>query len=296
VYLINDNEGNDFTFLKHSSTDVWINEDAFEQARKDLPTQERRGIQAPPLDQSNPEVRALASVATTDVLSVGISNAPVGLCLNPAVAEARAGWFSFGYLVRRAATVSMDVAESELNLGIQPILDFSSPFAPPSARIFLSDALENGAGYCTHLGDPDRFERLLELIVGTGSPANRTFVDPLVSPGHADECQTSCPRCLRDYGNMAYHPLLDWRTGLDMARLALDANAQVDLHQPYWADLLYGSIGFADQYFNALELVPDELGGLPAGLNTVDNEVVILVHPLWDQTRSNLRSDVAAPG
>ena len=38
------------------------------------------------------------------------------------------------------------MAESEIDVGIQPVMDFSSPFAPPSARVFLSDALENGAG------------------------------------------------------------------------------------------------------------------------------------------------------
>ena len=99
----------------------------------------------------------------TDILSVGIRSAPVGLCLNPAVPEARAAWYSFGYLVRRAAATQMDVNEDELNLGIEPILDFRVPFAPPSARLFLSDSLDNGAGYCTHLGDPKRFEELLTI-------------------------------------------------------------------------------------------------------------------------------------
>ena len=37
---------------------------------------------------------------------------------------------------------------------------------------------------------------------------------------HADACDTSCNKCLRDYGNMSYHPLLDWRLAIDMARLA----------------------------------------------------------------------------
>jgi DEAD/DEAH box helicase domain-containing protein len=56
------------------------------------------------------------------------------------------GTTSFGFLVRRAAAVWLDVAESELDLGIQPVMD---PNRPPSARIFISDTLENGAGYST---------------------------------------------------------------------------------------------------------------------------------------------------
>src|SRR5262249_50049197 len=138
VYRINDNDGADFVFKKLANQDVWITEEAFEQALRDLPPAERRAISQPQLDSGEqPARRALAAISNTDVLTAGIADVPVGLCLNPAVPEARAGWYSFGFLVRRAAAVSLDVAESELDLGIQPIMDFSSPFAPPSARVFL---------------------------------------------------------------------------------------------------------------------------------------------------------------
>jgi hypothetical protein len=294
VFLVNDNGGADFEFKKLSGSDVWISEEAFTQALQDLPQRERN-IRVPPFDPAEPPLRrALASIAKTDVLSVGIADAAVGLGLNPAVPEARAGWSSFGFMVRRAAAVSLDVAESELNLGIQPVLDFSSPYAPPSARVFLSDSLENGAGYCTHLGNPELFEELLKFILGTSSPPDDSFHGPLVGAEHAEACETSCHRCLRDYGNMAYHPLLDWRTGIDMVRLALDSNTTIDLEAPHWASLLDGDTGFTRRYFDGLELTPTVLGGLAAGINAVDREVIVLVHPLWDHDRSNLRADVAS--
>ena len=43
-----------------------------------------------------------------------------------------------------------------------------------------------------------------------------------LTASHADLCNTSCPDCLRSYSNLAYHNLLDWRLGMDMASLALD--------------------------------------------------------------------------
>jgi len=292
VYRINDNDGSDFIFQKLANQDVWITEEAFSQALQDLPPSERRAISQPRFDPGEqPCRRALAAISNTDVLTAGIADVPVGLCLNPAVPEARAGWYSFGFLVRRAAAVWLDVAESELDLGIQPIMDFSSPFAPPSARVFLSDTLENGAGYCTHLGDPARFEALLEFIVGAGTRPDLSFWRPLVDPPHEEECASSCHRCLREFGNMAYHPLLDWRTGLDMTRLALDANAQIDLAYPYWATLL---ARIAAPYFGGLGLTHRPLAGLDAGIDAAQRYAVVLTHPLWDKDRSNLRSDVAA--
>lgn len=292
VYRVNDNDGSDFVFQKLANQDVWITEAAFHQALQDVPLSERRAISLPRFDAGEqPRRRALAAIANTDVLTAGIADVPVGLCLNPAVPEARAGWYSFGFLVRRAAAVWLDVAESELDLGLQPIMDFSSPFAPPSARVFLSDALENGAGYCTHLGESGRFEALLEFIVGAGTPPDDSFWRPLVDTPHEEECASSCHRCLREFGNMAYHPLLDWRTGLDMTRLALDPHAQIDLRYGYWATLVART---AVPYFTGLGLTPVQLGGLHAGVDTAQRHAVVLTHPLWDSQRANLRADVAA--
>jgi hypothetical protein len=158
--------------------------------------------------------------------------------------------------------------------------------------VFLSDTLENGAGYSTYLGDPDRFEELLLFILGRlGSPPDDSFLQPLVAPTHEAECAGSCHRCLREFGNMAYHPLLDWRTALDMVRLALDPNAQIDLQYGYWATLVDRIAG---PYFDGLGLARASFAGLEAGLDQMNNQAVILTHPLWDADRSNLRSNVAA--
>lgn len=296
VYRINDNDGRDFLFEKVSGQDVWITDEAFNQALLDLSENDRRAVRPPQYDQPPQQLRrALAAISTTDVLTAGITTTPVGLCLNPAVPEARAAWYSFGFLVRRAAVVRLDVAEDELELGVQPVMDFSSPFAPPSARVFVSDSLENGAGYSTRLGGAAEFEELLLFILGllTGADAQRSkdFYEPLADADHERECASSCHRCLREYGNMAYHPLLDWRLALDMARLALDSGAQIDLTYGCWAPLMART---AAPFFQGLNLVATSLGGLAAGINTITNEAVILTHPLWDRDPSNMRPELAA--
>ncbi len=250
-----------FEFKKVDGQHIWISEDAFDQALQDLPQNERAAIRPPQCDLTvQPLMRALAAIATTDVLTAGIDAAPVGLCLNPVIPEARAAWCSFGFLLRRAAAVRLDVAESELDIGVQPVVDFSSPFAPPSARIFISDSLENGAGYSTHLGDPGRFEELLLFMLG-------------------------------QLGQKSQHPLLDWRTAIDMARLALDPGAQIDLTPDWWVPLVART---AVPYFQGLNLTPTTLAGLPVGTSAATNEAIILTHPVWDTDRANLRPDVAA--
>jgi hypothetical protein len=294
VYRINDNDGQDFTFRKVSGQNVWITQEAFDQALLDLPERERRAIRAPAFDNAS-LTRALAAISSTDVLTAGLNAVPVGLTLNPAIPEARAAWYSFGFLLRRAAAVRLDVSEDELDLGLQPVMDFSNPFSPPSASVFISDSLENGAGYSARLSGPVEFEELLLFMLGslTGPSAAQSaaFYNPFVAPTHEAECATSCHRCLREYGNMAFHPLLDWRLGLDMARLALDDSVPIDLSQGYWASL---TARVAAPFFAGLDLAQTLLGGLPAGVNGFKNEAVFLTHPLWDQDASNLRPELAA--
>jgi DEAD/DEAH box helicase domain-containing protein len=286
IYRVNDNEGSDFLFEKLAGTDVWISLDAYRIAVQNQSPNGRASASDPPMDKAvQPLTRALAAISSTDVLTAGINFAPVGINLNPKYPEGRAAWYSFGFILRRAAAVTLDVAESELEVGIQPVMDFSSPFAPPSARIFISDSLENGAGYSTHLGAPHEFEKLLEFILGLGAEPSRNFIGPLVLADHETECASSCHRCLREYGNMAYHPLLDWRLGLDMVRLALDARTDIGLHYDYWSSLVER---IAPNYFAGLGCTPAVFGALHSGIDPINNEAIILTHPMWDISRGGI--------
>ena len=298
IYRINDNDGSDFEFRKLEHRHFWMVEEAFDNALRDLPVAEQRRIQRPSFDSATPRVRrALAAISKTDVMAAGINVVPVGLGLNPSKPEAKAAWYSFGFLVRRAAAVSLDVNESELDLGIQPTPDLSTPFAPPTARIFISDSLENGAGYSTFLGDPVRFEELLRFVLGQARPSwtrgtpPDSFHRPLVTTPHSHNCVSSCHRCLREFGNMAYHPILDWRLGLDMAQLALDPNTPIDLTTGHWSDLV---ARFAPSYFGGLQLQMRTFDVLLGGVDPFSHEAIILTHPLWDTDSSNARPEVAA--
>ena len=205
VYVVNDNDGRLFTFEKLAQGETWATQDALAAA----------GSNNPRIDATaGSDQRALASVKVTDVMVLGITSWPVGLQKSPAGAgglEVRAALFSFGFLLRRAAADYLDVHEREINVGLRVLRDASGDII---GQVFISDSLENGAGYASLLGQPQEAERLLQYVLGQ-PPQAPTFYGFLVGQQHAgpgaNACRTSCPDCLRDFSNLPYHPILDWR-------------------------------------------------------------------------------------
>ena len=124
--------------------------------------------------------------------------------------------------MRSSAAALMDVDTMEFNAGFRPIREENRA----AGQAFLSDTLQNGAGYCWWLGKPENFRQLLAQGSDLSTEHN---LQVWSSEAHATECDTSCNRCLRDFYNLSYHGLLDWRLAIDMARLALDPKATVDL-------------------------------------------------------------------
>ena len=281
VYIINDNNGRLFDFEKLAQGETWVTRPALEKVEENNP-------QIDPgagIDQ-----RALGSVKTTDVMVLGIVDWPAGVRTSPAGDDGlgvRAALYSFGFLVRRAAADRLDVHESEIKVGLRVLRDAAGDIV---GQIFISDSLENGAGYASLLGEPGETEALLQYMVGQSSP---TFYDFLVGQKHAGPgpgaCTTSCPDCLRDFGNLPYHSILDWRLGLDLARLALDSNATIDFTVPYWRGL---DTAAAAPYFAAKPGWQQvTFGGLQAGRR--GNHVEIITHPLWDCDPSNFGPQLA---
>jgi len=271
VYVINDNDGRLFPFQKLVPGETWATPLALANV----------GVLNPTFDAgAGVDVRALGSVKTTDVMVLGIQAWPTGVRRSPAGADVLAvpaALYSFGFLVQRAAADLLDVQEErELKVGLRVLRDATGDVI---GQIFVSDTLENGAGYASLLGQPTVTENLLRYVVGQSSP---TFYGFLVSSQHAgpglNACTTSCPDCLRDFSNLAYHSILDWRLGLDLARLALDPAAAIDFSVSYWQGL---DAAAAAPYFAAMPGWQHvTFAGVQAGQR--GNIVELVTHPLWD--------------
>ncbi|MEV4633548.1 DEAD/DEAH box helicase [Rhodococcus coprophilus] len=211
-YVINDRGGSLFRFQPVKPGQYWqgsyISLDAVSAGLV------RDDISAGPV-----QTFALGSVQPTDLMFVGSAN-PVrsgeGLRLNldggnpqpsgvPDRSEGRrAAWYSLAFLLRTAAATFLDVQPTELTAGLYS----GQVDDQPTLFAFVADTLENGAGFSTHLGRADVFPEFLSAV--------QTYIDELGEDGHAEECSSSCYRCLRDYGNMAFHAFLDWRLARDL--------------------------------------------------------------------------------
>jgi hypothetical protein len=223
-FVINDNGGNLFAF-RPAAKDKWdwrgyVSVDAI---AKDL--------LHPASATGEPFSVALGAVQPTDFLFLGPDN-PVraidGLRLNltaesrqpsgprETVDGRRGAWYSLAFLMRTVAASYLDVLPLELTAGIYAGMAGDQP----AQYAFIADTLENGAGFATHLGSAAVLPELLEAV---GS-----YLSGLEKDGHADECSASCYRCLRDYGNMAYHALLDWRLAKDLFGLLRGDGLLVD--------------------------------------------------------------------
>jgi hypothetical protein len=206
---------------------------------------------------------------------------PAGVYADPRCVSGRAAWYSFAFLLRTAAATLLDVDVQELQAGIRTL----QIGGQPRGQAFMSDSLENGAGYCRWLATSENFERLLitacDLSSGQVAPK-------WITPEHASRCDTSCNDCLREFYSMQYHGLLDWRLALDMARLARDSSAALDLEAPLgpgvrtpWMPLVDGDDAPVSRTMRQFGFSFFSADGQPCFVSQRRNKVLIACHPLW---------------
>lgn len=222
---------------------------------------------------------ALLARRQTNILLTGIYKWPDGVFANPANPEGRAALYSFAFWLRTISSAYLDIDPEELQSGIRTYEVEGVPFA----EAFLCDKLENGAGYCEYLGA--HFAELLEHSNPNARPnGQESIATKWLHESHSD-CDTSCNKCLRDYNNMPFHGLLDWRLALDMARLAASDQTIVDLvtnwgqYENPWQRMLRGPIPAAMRRLHFNQLDPGT--ELRVYMKNNRNKILIETHPLW---------------
>lgn len=297
IYRLNDNGGQDFTFVKEGGAERWFVESAEDVARESLRTeQDAPPFQPRPRDATMPPVvYSLGARISTDVLVLGIRQAPsTWIDLNPMRAEAKAAWYSLAYMLRKAIAIRLDIDVAELDCGIQAHReDDLDPGFYPVARVFLADTLENGAGYASIYGDPSEMSSLLDWILDADTQGS--FRSLWEDPTHAERCQSSCYQCLREYGNMGLHPILDWRLALDLAQLLRSGQEDhLTLTGSRWESVVANTVepllfawGLED--INTQSSISS---GVLVDVQDGERRVGIL-HPLWSTVPARYNSDLA---
>lgn len=254
VFEINDNRGADWRFAPEVGGHGWLCVDALTPGR---------GWEVA-VDDSQERMVALSSSKRTDVLVIGADEdrLKAGLTLRPDSIARRAAWYSLGFLLRGAAARLLEVRTDEIEVGLRSILHAGDW----RAQVFLSDSLANGAGYCTHLGQPDEFSALLDA-------AHEWSIQLDVHGPPGKTCDSACYDCLKDYRNMHYHGLLDWRLAVDL--LDILRGDSLDVWRR-WNEL--ASTGIDEM--QALDLERTNIGGYDVA--RFDDRHLVSVHPFHD--------------
>ena len=160
----------------------------------------------------------------------------------------------------------LDIESRELKVGLRV-----SSFEPP--EIFISDELANGAGFATYISQPEHFASLVKHT-------EEFFGELEDDPSHY--CDTSCYDCLREYYNMPYHPLLDWRLARDMLVLGSQGTFTAEPWLDIEMDLAHT---LADEFGGS----PEELPGPAWSATTTGGPRFIVCHPFESVARPGPR-------
>lgn len=264
VTVINDNDNHLFEFHAKEPNMVVVNDTSLyrdDRIPGDLPSN--------PISED--PYGAIGAIFTTDVLSFyfdnaqGVGNHGLFESGMPSTTPALA---SFAEFAKLAIATELDISPDEFRVGRQPI---TIPDKGKTEQVFLADALENGAGYARWASDPANFSRALSRFYADTS-------EQWTRPIHAENCDRSCPDCLRSYSNRFSHGLLDWRLALDLAELTLG----LPLGTGRWIDGAEARIANAFAAFCAksrLEVSVEQHAGL--AVIHKDARALVLGHPLW---------------
>ncbi len=259
IALINDNDGRLFEFYRDHASFVVKDPSLYNEENKPYEP-----------DAKDPEkTGAIGAIFKTDVLTIDLTNIAPGAGNNGALdlrqPSAEAALASFSEFAKTAAAIELDVDPSEFRTGRQPL---SLPDCK-TQRLFMADALENGAGYSRRLFEP-----------GLLAAAISKHYDDMAAQWQGlrhQHCDRSCPDCLRNYSNRRQHRLLDWRLALDAAELFLGKPLQTGRWLAHAEDHAHRFVGLCQMPGVAAR----EANGLWAV--TSGTTALLLCHPLWPQ-------------
>lgn len=266
VAVVNDNGGDGFRFLKRDPNLVFVSETEY---RDDTIPKALEGQSLEVLGAG-----AIGAIFTTDVLSIrvlgegGFGNNGV-LETTSRQPSSRPALASFSELLRLAVATYLDVSPDEFRVGRQTCL---SDTGIRTEQIFLADALANGAGYARRVAQPDHMRRALEEFLEQGGRKWEGV-------SHADDCDRSCPDCLRNYANRFQHGLLDWRLALDVSELVLGKPLSMDR----WGKFMARSAQQFQEFCHraGLSTFTEEHEGLVCVVRDDERKALVLGHPLW---------------
>lgn len=257
VHLINTNNSKLYEVGRVKNSNMYVDKSCFPKGKYPSLVDEKK--------------IALIASKTTGVLTVRINNHSSKLNLNSLpensdnYREVRAAFISWGYLLQRAICDFLDIENSEIEVGFQVN-------EQKSGEIFFVERLENGAGYCSYLSGQIDKTIPSQALISPFTKGERLY-DFYTSDEHQKNCQSSCYDCLNDYYNQYEHDILNWRLGLDLAKLSKYEDVFIDFSSVYWTKYLQ-EIANRFEHEKADE-------NLYIIYNKDDGKRILISHPFW---------------
>lgn len=200
------------------------------------------------------------------------------------IRDIRSAFISWGYLLRKSITDFLDINDSELNLDF-----FVTKDKQPG--VYMMEQLVNGAGYTSYIANSNgkgldstsQRKVLCDNLLDEKNPDS--IYSFLNRNTHKENCECSCYDCLRDYYNQRQHSSINWRLGVDLAKLASkNETPNYFGENNYWNKIILDRI-------SALEKVEKmkKGGSVSVSADVKDDaillvygtEIYVLYHPLW---------------
>lgn len=244
------------------------------------------------LENTLPVYFALIATKVTGIFEVFINNENPNLCLNPQNAidleqqsAIRGAYLSWGMMMRKCIADYLTIDQNELIVDILT----REINGESCTGVYFAEKLENGAGYTTYLGnagsEKQRDILINPLLPGSKSVGKYDLYKTLVQKdNHRALCNSSCYDCLRDYYNQKNHSVLNWRLGLDLARIAAEKDFVPPIMETsgYWRSKIKESIDIlkADSSLKIEEKAYTETWFIE-----VNEKQFIIVHPFWSKKK-----------
>jgi DEAD/DEAH box helicase domain-containing protein len=280
VLILNDNNGKLFTLTVAPDKSIMVLHQSLCSPSAVDKTVGLRDLSSAQANDS--ELAAIGCVKVTDLCLLNFEsellNKKTKVLDITEVPAAKAATRSFAELFLKTAATELDVGISELQVGFQSRRTENGQSVVE--QIFISDSLENGAGYASVISTSEMIEKILDQIL---HHTKHQFEKKL----HSSHCDSSCPDCLRGYENRRNHGYLDWRLALDMAEVATGVNFDEDRwlrNSEKLADDL--SRAYIDLGFIIKKVRVGKLFGLAN-----ETRGVIFSHPLWSNAQANWNED-----
>lgn len=240
----------------------------------------------------DPEHIALLAPKTTDVLRLRPLVVPPGLRADPVElsGSVKAAYYSAAFLLRSIIAERLDTDPEEFDVSNVRLVGGPNGSV---GEIVLADHLPNGAGFVGWAAQ--NWFDVLGLALGNGP-----FAAEVLSDAHRGLCDSSGYDCLRQFRNMSYHGLLDWRLAVALVRILRDshytAGLDGDFTSPELLDWVADSSSLLATFCGSFGSVVERFGELPGC--RIGRITAIVRHPLWSGERPGgiLADAIAATG